>query len=85
MTEASTTARAGRREWIGLAVLGLPTLLVAMDFSILYLATPHLTADLKPSGVQQLWIIDIYGFVIAGGSWSPWGPSVTCSAGRDCC
>jgi MFS transporter, DHA2 family, multidrug resistance protein len=66
VTEASTTQRAGGREWIGLAVLGLPTLLVAMDFSILYLATPHLTADLAPSGVQQLWIIDIYGFIIAG-------------------
>jgi DHA2 family multidrug resistance protein-like MFS transporter len=66
VTEASTTARAGRREWIALAVLGLPTLLVAMDFSILYLATPHLSADLAPSGVQQLWIIDIYGFLIAG-------------------
>jgi MFS transporter, DHA2 family, multidrug resistance protein len=66
VTEASTTPRAGGREWIGLAVLGLPTLLVAMDFSILYLATPHLTADLAPSGTQQLWIIDIYGFIIAG-------------------
>lgn len=57
---------AGRREWIGLAVLGLPTFLVTMDFSVLYLAVPHLTADLAPSGVQQLWIVDIYGFLIAG-------------------
>ena len=37
-----------------------------MDFSVLYLAVPHLTADLSPSGVQQLWIVDIYGFLIAG-------------------
>jgi MFS transporter, DHA2 family, multidrug resistance protein len=55
-----------RRQWVALAVLGLPTLLVAMDFSILYLATPHLTADLAATGVEQLWIVDIYGFVIAG-------------------
>lgn len=66
MTTVDTTPGAGRREWIGLAVLGLPTFLVTMDFSVLYLAVPHLTADLAPSGVQQLWIVDIYGFLIAG-------------------
>jgi MFS transporter, DHA2 family, multidrug resistance protein len=59
-------SRAGRREWLGLAVLGLPTFLVSMDFSVLYLAVPHLTVDLAPSGLQQLWIVDIYGFLIAG-------------------
>lgn len=37
-----------------------------MDFSVLYLGVPHLTADLAPSGVEQLWIVDVYGFVIAG-------------------
>jgi DHA2 family multidrug resistance protein-like MFS transporter len=58
--------RAGRREWAALAVLGVPTFLVAMDFSVLYLAVPHLTADLAPSGIQQLWIVDIYGFLLAG-------------------
>jgi DHA2 family multidrug resistance protein-like MFS transporter len=51
---------------VGLAVLALPTFLVSMDFSVLYLAVPHLTADLAPSGVEQLWIVDIYGFLIAG-------------------
>jgi MFS transporter, DHA2 family, multidrug resistance protein len=66
VTTANTRPGAGRREWIGLAVLGLPVFLVSMDFSVLYLATPHLTADLAPSGVQQLWIVDIYGFLIAG-------------------
>ncbi len=57
---------AGWKEWMGLAVLGLPTFLVTMDFSVLYLAVPHLTAALAPSGIQQLWIVDIYGFLIAG-------------------
>ncbi len=66
MTTASTRPGAGRREWVGLAVLGIATFLVAMDFSVLYLAVPHLTADLAPSGVEQLWIVDIYGFLIAG-------------------
>jgi MFS transporter, DHA2 family, multidrug resistance protein len=67
----STTAtvagpRAGRREWIGMAVLALPTLLLALDMSVLYLALPHLSADLGADSTQQLWIMDIYGFMIAG-------------------
>src|SRR5438034_9042892 len=37
-----------------------------MDLSVLYLALPSLTADLKPSGAQLLWISDIYGFMLAG-------------------
>ncbi|OZM71911.1 MFS transporter [Amycolatopsis antarctica] len=59
-------ARAGRREWIGLAVLTLPTLLVSVDVSVLFLALPHLTADLGASSTEQLWISDIYGFMVAG-------------------
>lgn len=66
MTAANSRPGAGWREWVGLAVLGLPTFLVTVDFSVLYLAVPHLTADLAPSGVQQLWIVDIYGLLIAG-------------------
>lgn len=58
--------RAGRREWVGLVVLALPTLLLALDMSVLYLALPHLAADLNPSSSQLLWIMDIYGFMIAG-------------------
>jgi DHA2 family multidrug resistance protein-like MFS transporter len=54
------------REWVGLAVLMLPTLLLAMDLTVLHLAVPSLTADLQPSSSQLLWITDIYGFMIAG-------------------
>jgi MFS transporter, DHA2 family, multidrug resistance protein len=57
---------ARRREWFGLAVLTLPALLVAMDLSVLYLAVPRLTADLRPTGTQLLWITDVYGFMLAG-------------------
>lgn len=63
---ANALPRAGRREWIGLAVLMLPTLLIAMDLTVLHLAVPHLSADLKPTSAQLLWITDIYGFMIAG-------------------
>src|ERR1700712_1641125 len=64
----STTGEglAGRREWTGLAVLALPLLLVSMDVSVLYFAVPFISRDLAPSASQQLWIFDIYGFVLAG-------------------
>ena len=58
--------RAGRREWIGLAVLLLACLVYAMDLTVLQLALPQLSEDLEPSSVQLLWIADIYGFMVAG-------------------
>jgi DHA2 family multidrug resistance protein-like MFS transporter len=61
-----TPARAGRREWIGLAMLILPTLLISMDLTVLNLALPSLSEDLAPSSTQLLWIVDIYGFMVAG-------------------
>jgi DHA2 family multidrug resistance protein-like MFS transporter len=60
------SSRAGRREWIGLAVIALPSMLYSMDLTVLYLAIPSLSADLQPSASQLLWITDIYGFLIAG-------------------
>ncbi|MEV1120695.1 MFS transporter [Actinosynnema sp. NPDC049800] len=65
-TPTESGALAGRKEWLGLAVLALPTILLALDFSVLFLALPNLSADLAPDGAQQLWIMDIYGFMIAG-------------------
>jgi DHA2 family multidrug resistance protein-like MFS transporter len=58
--------KAGRKEWIGLAVIALPCLLYSMDLTVLHLAVPQLSADLQPSAAQLLWIIDIYGFLVAG-------------------
>ncbi|MFF3764066.1 MFS transporter [Streptomyces sp. NPDC001922] len=52
--------------WIALAVLVLAVLLVAVDATVLGLATPFLSEDLRPSGTQLLWIGDVYSFVIAG-------------------
>ena len=63
---ANISNRAGRREWIGLAVIALPCLLYSMDLTVLNLAVPRLSADLKPSSAQLLWIVDIYGFLVAG-------------------
>lgn len=58
--------RAGRREWLGLAVLALPCLVYAMDLTVLNLAVPALSADLRPTSTQLLWILDVYGFMVAG-------------------
>jgi DHA2 family multidrug resistance protein-like MFS transporter len=63
---APDAPRAGRREWIGLAVLTLACLLYAMDLTVLHLAVPSLSAELRPSSAQLLWITDIYGFMVAG-------------------
>lgn len=64
--QGAIDTRATRREWIGLLVLALPCLLIAMDMTVLHLAVPHLTASLNPTSDQLLWIVDIYGFFIAG-------------------
>ncbi|SFA74734.1 MFS transporter, DHA2 family, multidrug resistance protein [Cohnella sp. OV330] len=58
--------KAGIREWSGLAVLALPALLVSIDLSVMILALPHIGEELGADSAQQLWIIDIYGFMLAG-------------------
>jgi DHA2 family multidrug resistance protein-like MFS transporter len=65
-TTTAPAERADRRAWIGLAVLAAPCMLVTMDLTVLFLALPKLVADLDPSATQQLWITDVYGFLIAG-------------------
>ncbi|MEE1929761.1 MFS transporter [Streptomyces sp. TRM 70351] len=64
--QAKPGLRAGPKEWLGLAVLALPTLLLSLDVTVLFLALPHLSADLGANSTESLWIMDIYGFMIAG-------------------
>ncbi len=68
MSPTPLTARpkATAREWIGLATILLPCVIYSMDLTVLNLAIPHLSADLDPTAVQALWIMDIYGFMVAG-------------------
>ncbi|MFC7344998.1 MFS transporter [Saccharopolyspora griseoalba] len=58
--------KAGRRHWLALAVLVLPVLLISVDMTVLGFALPYLSEDLRPSGSEQLWIVDVYSFVLAG-------------------
>jgi MFS transporter, DHA2 family, multidrug resistance protein len=64
--DISANGLAGRREWTGLAVLSLPAMLITLDFSVLNLAVPAIGAALAPSSTQLLWIVDSYGFLLAG-------------------
>ena len=50
-----TGPKAGRRQWPGLAVIALPCLLYSMDLTVLNLALPHLSADLRPSRLSLRW------------------------------
>ena len=47
-------------------MLALACLLYAMDLTVLHLAVPSLSEDLRPSSAELLWITDIYGFMVAG-------------------
>lgn len=62
----TTPPKATTRDWIGLAVIALPCLLYSMDLTVLNLAIPTLSARLRPSPSELLWIIDVYGFLVAG-------------------
>ena len=58
--------RAGAREWAALAVLMLPVLMVSVDNTVLSFALPSISVDLRPSGTQLLWIVDVYAIMLAG-------------------
>lgn len=70
MTTSSTAGagvrKATRREWLGLIAIAFPCMIYSMDLTVLNLAVPTLTRELKPSAGELLWIIDIYGFMVAG-------------------
>ena len=63
---AAAVPKATRREWAGLGVIALACILYVMDLTVLHLAIPEISEDLRPSSAQLLWIIDIYGFMVAG-------------------
>ncbi|MEU7647813.1 MFS transporter [Streptomyces huasconensis] len=60
------TPQRDARRWAVLAILSGSLLLIAMDTTILNVAFPSLVTDLRPSSVQQLWIIDVYALVLSG-------------------
>lgn len=63
---AALPTKAGVREWLGLALLALPTMLLGLDLTFLPLTLPALAIDLRPTSTQALWIIDASGFMLGG-------------------
>jgi MFS transporter, DHA2 family, multidrug resistance protein len=54
-----------RSRWTVLVVLCASLLLVAIDATVLHVAVPAVTADLKPGNMELLWIADVYPLVCA--------------------
>ncbi|MET8978770.1 MFS transporter [Streptomyces sp. NPDC004539] len=57
--------QAGAQRWIVLVVLCVSLLLVAVDATVLHVAVPAVTEDLKPGAIELLWIVDTYPLVCA--------------------
>lgn len=51
--------------WTVLVVLCTSLLLVALDATVLHVAVPALTEDLRPGAIELLWIVDAYPLVAA--------------------
>lgn len=66
MSSTGVPGKATRKEWSGLAVLVFPVLLMSIDLTVLSLAIPAISDDLRPTSSQLLWIVDIYAFLLAG-------------------
>lgn len=64
--QKNTPQKATIKEWLGLGVLGITSLVVAIDLFVMLLALPKLSVDLHASATQLLWITDMYGFLLAG-------------------
>ncbi|NUR87440.1 MAG: MFS transporter, partial [Nonomuraea sp.] len=78
MTTSTEAIKAGRREWVGLAVLALPALLASLELTVTNLALPAIGEDLGASSTQLLWIVDIYAFLLSGSliTMGAWGDRI---------
>ncbi|CAM3987783.1 MFS transporter [Corynebacterium belfantii] len=65
-TAATVTKQPNAMRWWALVVLMLPVLLVSVDNTVLAFALPEISTALQPTGNQQLWIVDVYGLMLAG-------------------
>ncbi|MER5889276.1 MFS transporter [Streptomyces sp. NPDC001941] len=67
-TTAGARVRAaggGANRWVVLFVLCVSLLLVALDATVLHVAVPSVTEDLRPSSTALLWIVDAYPLICA--------------------
>ncbi|MGH3309219.1 MAG: MFS transporter, partial [Streptomyces sp.] len=66
-TTTTATAGTGRvvNRWTVLVVLCASLLLVAVDATVLHVAVPAVSGQLRPGSVELLWIVDTYPLVCA--------------------
>ncbi|WP_055498950.1 MFS transporter [Streptomyces albus] len=57
--------KAGPNRWVVLVVLCASLLLVAIDATVLHVAVPAVSEDLRPGSIELLWIVDAYPLVCA--------------------
>jgi DHA2 family multidrug resistance protein-like MFS transporter len=62
----NVVVKAGPREWFALVVLTLPVLVISVTATVLSFALPLISAGLRPTSAELLWIVDVYAFVLAG-------------------
>ncbi len=60
-----STLSKGRR-WVALVAILLGQFVVSIDLTVLNIALPEITRELKPTSDQLLWTVDIYSLVLAG-------------------
>ncbi|MER0245785.1 MFS transporter [Streptomyces sp. HSW2009] len=58
-------AAEGGDRWLVLVVLCVSLLLVAVDATVLHVAVPAVSEDLRPGAMELLWIVDVYPLVCA--------------------
>ncbi|MGV9308162.1 MFS transporter [Nonomuraea sp. NPDC003727] len=55
-----------KRRWAALAVLSASLLLVVMDLTILNVALPAISEELRPGAIELLWMVDAYSLAVSG-------------------
>ncbi|WP_016905189.1 MFS transporter [Streptomyces xiaopingdaonensis] len=63
--QRAATSASGPNRWLVLAVLCTSLLLVALDATVLHVAVPAVSEDLRPGPIALLWIVDAYPLVCA--------------------
>jgi MFS transporter, DHA2 family, multidrug resistance protein len=66
VAEAAGMTSSPPRKWGTMVIACLAMLLLAIDLTVLHQAAPKLVEDMRPSATQFLWIVDVYGFALAG-------------------
>lgn len=65
MIEDSLATPISARQWIGLCALAGGYFIALLDLTIINLAIPSLTQDLRASTAQVFWVVNSYGLVLA--------------------